>query len=460
MIHYISTRGSGAPQSYEDVLLAGLAPDGGLYMPERWPQIDLADLKGKSYTEIAEEVIFPFVEGSLDRPTLRRLLDESYGPAVFEDGEVAPLHLLRDNIYVMELFHGPTIAFKDVALQLLGRQLDHVLKKRDEKVTIVSATSGDTGSAAIEGCYRSDRVNIFILYPHGLVSDVQRRQMTTVHADNVQCMALKGDFDACQKAVKAMSENAAFRDRIKMTTANSMNWSRIVAQIVYYVKAAAELGPGTTFVVPTGNFGNVFAGYCAKKMGAPINLVVATNQNDILARFFESGEMRREGEQAVSTLSPSMDITISSNFERYLFELLDRDAAQVSALMRQFRETNSFAVSPELLARARRDFTAFRADDEETVAVMRRVYAETGYRADPHTAVGMKAAFDVAGGTKGPIVVLGTASPAKFPEAVQQATGTWSELPPRLAGLMERDEKFTVLPNDLAAVEAYIIDHT
>lgn len=454
MIKYISTRGGGSPQNFEQVLLAGLAPDGGLYVPESWPKLDMAKLRGKSYTEIAEEVIFPFVEGSIDRETLRGIIKETYGPDVFRHKDVAPLHNIRDNIYVLELFHGPTIAFKDVALQFLGRLFDHVLKKNNKKVTIVGATSGDTGSAAIEGCRHSDNVNIFILYPHDRVSEVQRRQMTTVDAANVHNIALQGTFDDCQNLVKAMFGDAEFRAEMNLSAVNSINWARIVAQIVYYVVASLQLGPGATFVVPTGNFGNVFAGYCARKMGAPINLVVSTNRNDILTRFFESGTMKSEETHA--SLSPSMDIQISSNFERYLFDLLDRDAKKLSELMKEFRETGKFSLPPELMKKAREEFSAHRADDAQTLATIKKIHAETAYVLDPHTAVGIAAALEIAKGTKGPVITLATAHPAKFPDAVEKATGTCPALPAHLADLMTREERIKTLPNDLGAVKGYI----
>jgi threonine synthase len=292
MVKYISTRGGGTPQSFEQVLLAGLAPDGGLYVPQTWPKLDFAGLKGKSYVEIAEEVIYPFVGENIDRKTLRAILDATYGPDIFRNKKIVPLHKLYKNVYALELFHGPTIAFKDVALQFLGRLFDHVLSKHNRDVTIVGATSGDTGSAAIEGCRHSKHTNIFILHPNDRVSEVQRRQMTTVQGDNVHNIALEGTFDDCQNIVKSMFADEKFRNEMNLSAVNSINWARIVAQIVYYVTATLELGEGTTFVVPTGNFGNVFAGYCARQMGVDFNLAISTNRNDILTRFFESGTMK------------------------------------------------------------------------------------------------------------------------------------------------------------------------
>lgn len=454
MIKYISTRGGGSPQSFEQVLLVGLAPDGGLYVPETWPKLDFKKLKGKSYVEVAEEVIFPFVAESIDRKTLRRILNETYGPDVFRHKDVAPLHKIRDNLYALELFHGPTIAFKDVALQFLGRLFDHVLKKNDRKVTIVGATSGDTGSAAIEGCRHSDNVDIFILYPQGRVSEVQRRQMTTVNASNVHNIALQGTFDDCQNAVKAMFNDAEFRSEMNLSAVNSINWARIVAQIVYYVTVSLQLGPGATFVVPTGNFGNVFAGYCARKMGAPVHLSIATNRNDILTRFFETGEMKAEDTHA--SLSPSMDIQISSNFERYLFDLLDRDAEKLRGLMQQFGETGNFSLPHELMKKACGDFSARRTDDSETLETIQKIHKETGYILDPHTAVGIKAALKISKTAKGPVVTLATAHPAKFPDAVEKATGTRPALPDHLSDLLSRPEKFDILPNDLQKIQEFI----
>jgi threonine synthase len=454
MIKYISTRGGGSPQSFEQVLLAGLAPDGGLYVPETWPKLDFKKLKGKSYVEIAEEVIYPFIDGSIDRETLRGILKETYGPEVFRHKDVVPLHKIRDNIYALELFHGPTIAFKDVALQFLGRLFDHVLKKNNRHVTIVGATSGDTGSAAIEGCRHSDNVDIFILYPQGRVSEVQRRQMTTVNAPNVHNIALQGTFDDCQNAVKDMFNDAEFRAEMNLSAVNSINWARIVAQIVYYVAVSLELGEGITFVVPTGNFGNVFAGYCARKMGAPINLVVSTNRNDILTRFFESGTMKAEETHA--SLSPSMDIQISSNFERYLFDLLGRDTKKLIAVMKEFKDTGKFSLSEDAMKKARADFTATRTDDAQTLETIKKIHDETGYVLDPHTAVGIKAALEIAKTSKGPVVTLATAHPAKFPDAVEKATGIRPKLPAHLSDLLSRPEKFEILPGNLQKLQDFI----
>lgn len=464
MIKYISTRGGkeSKPQSFEEVLLSGLAPDGGLYVPAVWPRLDLKSLKGQFYIDIAEAVMYPFVEGCIEQEAFREILNETYDRAVFRDIKVVPLHQLYPNIYTLELFHGPTIAFKDVALQLLGRLFDHVLKKRGEHVTIVGATSGDTGSAAIEGCRHSDNLDIFILFPDGRVSDVQRRQMTTVDAPHVHNIAVDGTFDDCQAMVKAMFNDAPFRAEMNLSAVNSINWARIMAQIVYYVTAAIELGAPekeVSFVVPTGNFGNVFAAYCAQQMGLPIKtLAISTNKNDILTRFFETGEMKMEGVNP--TISPSMDIQISSNFERYLFDLFGRDAAKLSNVMEDFKKNGTFKLDEPLMKFARGNFSAYRADDQQTLATIKKVYEDTGYVLDPHTAVGMSGALELAAqDTEGAIVSLACAHPAKFPDAVEKATGQRPELPDHLSDLFEHEERLSQLPNDLKTVQDFVRNH-
>lgn len=461
---YISTRGGGKPQNFEQVLLAGMAPDGGLYVPESWPNINVTALKGKSYCEVAFAVMHPFVEGSIPADDFRAMIDKTYAGGVFLHSEVAPLHHLKNNIYIMELFHGPTIAFKDIALQLLGRLFDYVLKKRGERITIVGATSGDTGSAAIEGCKSCAQADIFIMHPSGRVSDVQRKQMTSVKAPNVHNIALDGSFDDCQNLVKAMFADKEFREAINLSAVNSINWARIMAQIVYYFTSALALGAPekeVSYVVPTGNFGNIFAAYGAQKMGLSIKtLGVASNKNDILTRFFESGVMRID--QSYQTLSPSMDIQISSNFERYLFDLLNRDAQQLGAIMHNFKENNVFAVNKEYLQKARAQFTASYADDETTLAHIKKVYDATGYILDPHTAVGMENVKYITDrlGNNDPIVLLATAHPAKFPDAVERAIGIRPALPDHLANLFDREEIFSKLPNDLLKVMNYVRTRT
>lgn len=464
-MNYISTRGGGAPQSFTQVLLSGLAPDGGLYVPAQWPKLDLAALKGKSYIETAFAVMYPFVEGEIEAADFRAILESTYGPATFRDPAVTPLHHLKnyegDQIFVMEQFHGPTIAFKDVALQLLGRLFDHVLSKRGENITIVGATSGDTGSAAIEGCKTCEHINIFILHPKGRVSDVQRKQMTTVLSDNVFNIALEGTFDDCQNMVKAMFNDAEFRKAVNLSAVNSINWARIMAQIVYYVTTALELGApekDVSFVVPTGNFGNVFAAYCARQMGLPIkHLCISTNKNDILTRFFESGEMKMDGAHA--TLSPSMDIQISSNFERYLFDLLGRDSEKLCALMREFKETGKFKLDEALMNKARTEFSAARANDAQTLALIKECHDACGYILDPHTAVGLAGAKKIKAQTDGAVVLLATAHPAKFPDAVEKAIGQRPALPVHLADLFTREERMSEKPNDLKTVQKFVQDH-
>ncbi len=461
MMKYISTRGGGEPQTFEQVLLTGLAPDGGLYVPENWPQIDLNTLQGKSYTQIAETVMYPFVEGCIERADFKKIIAETYADN-FRSSDITPLHPLKDNIYIMEQFHGPTIAFKDVALQLLGRLFDHTLKKQGKRITIVGATSGDTGSAAIEGCLACENIDIFILHPKGRVSDVQRKQMTTIDAPNVHNIALDGTFDDCQNMVKAMFNDEEFRNKVSLSAVNSINWARIMAQIVYYFTTAIKLGApekDVSFVVPTGNFGNVFAAYCARNMGLPIKtLGIASNKNDILTRFFESGEMKIG--EAHATLSPSMDIQISSNFERYLFDLLGRDSERLAALMTTFKETGDIAVSDGHLQAARAQFEASRSDDEQTLAAIKAVYEETGYILDPHTAVGMKGAQEIATKESGAVVLLATAHPAKFPDAVEKAIGARPALPDHLADLFDRKEIMQEQPNDLKKMMAYVAGHT
>lgn len=466
MIRYISTRGAGKPQSFEDVLLAGLAPDGGLYVPQSWPQIDLNALKGKSYCEIAEIIMYPYVEGCIPQSDFKKIIAATYGVDVFRHGDVTPLHHLKnyqnDKICVMEQFHGPTIAFKDVALQLLGRIFDYVLKKRDERITIVGATSGDTGSAAIEGCCHSDQIDIFILHPKGRVSDVQRKQMTTVHAPNVHNIALEGSFDDCQNMVKAMFNDAEFRTAVNLSAVNSINWARIMAQIVYYFTTALKLGAPekeVSFVVPTGNFGNVFAAYCARQMGLPIKILgISTNKNDILTRFFETGEMKIDGSYA--TLSPSMDIQISSNFERYLFDLVGRDAQALTALMNEFKSSGRFNVSDKQIKEARSIFMSARADDEQTLALIKECFDATGYILDPHTAVGLAGAKEITAITNGAVVLLATAHPAKFPDAVEKAIGIRPALPAHLSDLFTRKEYLSEHSNDLKTVQDFVRAHT
>ncbi len=457
---YISTRGAAPVLEFDGVLLAGLARDGGLYVPRSWPQFSaekMQSLKTLTYPALAFEIIKPFVGETIGDADLRRLIDEAYRG--FDTTEVAPLKKTGENEFLLELFHGPTIAFKDMAMQFLGPMFDHVLRQKSRRVTIVGATSGDTGSAAIEACRDRDAIDIFILYPHGRISDVQRKQMTTVKAANVHCIAVTGTFDDCQDMVKALFNDEKFRDRWNLSAVNSINWARIVAQIVYYFWAALKAGAPDTqvsFAVPTGNFGNVFAGYAASQMGLPIHkLVVGSNSNDILTRFFESGTMQMSGVHP--TLSPSMDIQVSSNFERLLFDLFERDGAAVKSAIDGFRKHGTFVVSKAQHDNARRLFSAFRFDDTETKAMITEFLRETDQLLDPHSAVGVAAARAAGRHPEIPIITLATAHPAKFPDAVEAATGRRPALPTHMNDLFERAEKTVILDNNLDEVRRHII---
>jgi threonine synthase len=458
-MRYISTRGQAPAVDFADVLLAGLAGDGGLFMPESWPRFSPADMRamrGLSYAELAARVMQPFVGAAIPFGVLQTICREAY--AGFGHTAIVPLIQLEGSLFVQELFHGPTLAFKDMAMQVLGRLFDHVLTKRDKRVTIVGATSGDTGSAAIEACAGRDRIDIMILHPHERTSLVQRRQMTTVHAANVGNIAVQGTFDDCQDIVKAMFADTAFRDEVRLSAVNSINWARIAAQIPYYFASALALGAPdreVAFSVPTGNFGNVLAAWAARRMGLPVaRLIVGSNRNDILARFLASNDMSMVPVEP--SLSPSMDIQVSSNFERLLFEILDRNGENTRQTMLGFRETGRMAVPDPAWHRARGVFRGFRLDDPGTEAEIRRLHAATGYLADPHTAIGIAAARALPCGGGVPIVAMATAHPAKFPDAMERATGQRPALPPRMADLFQREERFTVLPNDLAAVEAAV----
>jgi threonine synthase len=458
-VKYVSTRGNAPVLSFDDVLLAGLARDGGLYVPQTWPQFSAADIRsmrGLSYAEIAVRVMAPFVEGCLTRDELKALVDDTY--ARFTHPAVAPLKQLDSNRWVLELFHGPTIAFKDYALQLVGRLFDHVLKKRGQRVTIVGATSGDTGSAAIEACRDRDSIDIVILHPHGRTSDVQRRQMTSVLSANVRNLAVEGTFDDCQDMVKALFNDHDFRDTYNLSAVNSINWARVMAQIVYYFAAAVAVGApdvAMTFSVPTGNFGNVFAGFCARQMGLPVEkFIVGSNGNDILTRFFETGSMKADG--VVPTLSPSMDIQVSSNFERLVFHYLGNDGAAVGKLMDEFRATGRMDMPQGAYGAMREVFEGHRYSDEETLAVMKVMQTRTGEMLDPHSAIGVAAGIKGHSAKSSPLIALATAHPAKFPDAVEKATGMRPPLPEHMADLFDRPERFDVVANDLAAVRDYV----
>ncbi len=455
-MNYISTRGQAPKLGFEDVLLAGLARDGGLYLPESWPQISAEMIRSfatKPFAEIAVEVIHPFVGGSIARNELRQKADEAY--ATFGDPAVTPLVELEPGHYILELFHGPTLAFKDVAMQLLGRLMDHVLEKRGQRAMIVGATSGDTGGAAIEAFRSSKRVDVVILFPDGRVSDVQRRMMTTPTEANVHAVAIDGTFDDCQALVKAMFNDHAFRDRVQLSGVNSINWARIVAQITYYFYAAAQLGApdkSVSFSVPTGNFGDVFAGYAARRMGLGIDkLIIASNENNILPRTVASGVYEMRGVKATS--SPSMDIQISSNFERYLFEASDRDPAKIRGFMLALSKDKRFELG-DLWPVLKSDFSAAAASEDDVSECIRSTQKKLGYVLDPHTACGVVATQRLK--PAGTTVTLATAHPAKFPDAIEAITGTRPALPERLSNLMTDPERFEVLPADLKSIQSYV----
>jgi threonine synthase len=457
---YISTRGGAPKLGFCDVMLTGLARDGGLYVPEVWPHLApdaIAALVGRPYWEVAVEIIRPFVAGEISDTDLGRMANEAY--ATFRHPAVVPLDQSGSNQFVLELFHGPTLAFKDVAMQLLSRLMDHVLSQRAQRTTIVVATSGDTGGAAVDAFAQRDNVDLIVLFPNGRISDVQRRMMTTTGASNVHALAIDGTFDDCQAIVKGLFNHHTFRDAVSLSGVNSINWARIVAQVVYYFTSAVALGaPVRTidFTVPTGNFGDIFAGYVAKRMGLPIGqLRVATNVNDILARTLKTGIY--EVREVHGTASPSMDIQVSSNFERLLFEASGRDSAVVRGLMASLDQSGRFVLPDAVLAAIRRDFDAGRADETETSAVIRAAWREAGDLVDPHTAVALAVADRDTSDTKTPNIVLSTAHAAKFPDAVEAACGIRPALPAWLDGLMTREEHVTVMKNDQAAVEQFVL---
>jgi threonine synthase len=454
-VRYVSTRGDAPELGFSDVLLAGLASDGGLYVPDHWPTLHTPS-QALTYAERAVEVMLPFVVPDIDEITLTHLCEEAYG--AFRHPAVVPLVQLDHKLWVQELFHGPTLAFKDVALQLVGRMFDHVLAERGERVTIVGATSGDTGSAAIDAVAGCTHVDIVILYPLGRTSEVQRRQMTTVDRPNSHAIAVEGTFDDCQDLVKAMFNDAAFRERNRLSAVNSINWARVMAQTVYYVTAAETFAEPVTFSVPTGNFGNVLAGWIAREMGAPIHdFIVASNTNDILARFINDADMTTR--DVVPTLSPSMDIQVSSNFERLLFEMNGRDGGMTAEQLGRFRATGRLDIEADQRAEyVTGRFRAAAFDDATTLAEIARVYEASGMMLDPHSATGTAAAALLAGlaDPVRPVVSLATAHPAKFPDAVERATGRRPELPAHLADLHERPERTQTVANDLAAVQALV----
>jgi threonine synthase len=457
---YVSTRGEAPTLGFADAMLAGLARDGGLYVPAAWPRLDagvIAAFAGRPYAEVAVEIIRPFVGDAIPEDDLARMTREAYGK--FRHPAVVPLVQLGMSDFLLELFHGPTLAFKDLAMQLLGQLMDEVLATRGERTTIVVATSGDTGGAAIEAFRGRKRTDLFVLFPHGRISDVQRRMMTTVEDDNVHALAIEGTFDDCQAIVKGMFAHQAFRDRVRLSGVNSINWARIVAQLVYYFTAAVALGSPhrkVAFTVPTGNFGDIYAGYVALCMGLPVDrLTVATNVNDILARTIATGTY--ELRDVVPTSSPSMDIQVASNFERLLFDVHGRDGRAVRALMASLAQSRRFVLSAHALSQVRAVFSANRADEEDTAATIRTMLRETGHLIDPHTAVGVAVAEKEIRDPSIPMVVLSTAHPAKFPDAVEAASGVRPALPDWLADLDRRPEQATTLPIDQIAVERHIL---
>lgn len=452
MISFVSTRGRAGRRSFEEVLLAGLAEDGGLFVPEVWPKLDFAKLRGLNYAQTTTAVLQPFVQDCFDTDELAEMCEQSY--AEFQHPAVAPLRQFSHDLWLLELFHGPTLAFKDFALQLLGRMFEKVLKRRNENMTIIGATSGDTGSAAIHACAGRANINICILHPNNRVSEVQRRQMTTHDAKNLLNLAVEGTFDDCQDRVKDMFNDAKFRRDMRLGAINSINLVRLIAQVAYYVYAALRLNNkdrAVSFSVPTGNFGDVYAGYVAHCMGLPIKkLVVATNRNDILARFFETGCYRSEA--VVATMSPSMDIQIASNFERLLFDLLERDGSAVADKMQAFKSLGEFTVEPRSMSKIADLFAADRVDETQTLKIVKDWHNDMGYVCDPHTAVGIGAGRSCVPAQE-PLIVLATAHPAKFPVAVERAIGRAVELPSRCAGLFERPEHFDVVSNDLKLIQ-------
>lgn len=458
---FVSTRGQAPVLGFNDVLLAALARDGGLYVPQTWPSFDkatIANMAGKPYADVAKTVLWPFVKDDIAKNDFDKMVEEAY--ATFRHEAVAPLVQVAPNHFILELFHGPTMAFKDVAMQLLGRLMNHVLKERGENATIIGATSGDTGGAAIEAFKGKDNTNVFILFPNGRVSDVQRMQMTTVKDKGVHALAVEGNFDDCQALVKALFNDHSFRDEVQLSGVNSINWARIMAQVVYYFTAAVALGgpdKKVSFTVPTGNFGDIFAAFVAKRMGLPIEqLVIATNSNDILTRCMET--MRYEITGVSPTTSPSMDIQVSSNFERLLFEAHDRDGEAVTRLMDGLKQSGSFSINLEAFEKIKAEFVAGRSNAQETKDIIKTTLEKSGYLLDPHTAVGLKVAKEFAqAGT--PMVTLSTAHPAKFPDAVKDACGIHPQLPSWQGNLMERKEHFTVIPNDEDALKAHIRKH-
>jgi threonine synthase len=457
-LKYISTRGDAPVLDFEGAMLSGLARDGGLYLPETFPQVsrdELISLRGKPYAEVAFTICQKFTTGSVPDADLRNMIDAAYG--TFHHPATTPVKQLAPNQYLLELFHGPTIAFKDVAMQLLARLMDWSLAKHKRRAVIVGATSGDTGGAAVDAFQHNQNASLFILHPHGKVSDVQRRQMTTVSSPSIHNIAIEGNFDDCQAIVKTLFNDLKFRDEVGLAGVNSINWGRIMAQIVYYFYAALQLGApdrAVSFTVPTGNFGNVFAGLAAKRMGLNIDrLVVATNENDIMDRTIKTGSYTITGVHA--TQSPSMDIQVSSNFERLVYLANNGDAAAVRAHMESLKQSGNFTLQADAIKAIRAEFDSAATSESETAAIIAQVLKETGELLDPHTAVGYAVALKSK--TASPMITLATAHPAKFPDAVLAASGVRPNLPSRLTHLLEAKETFTILPNSASDVKAFIL---
>ncbi|MGF7159714.1 threonine synthase [Rhodoligotrophos appendicifer] len=462
-MRYISTRGKAPEIGFAEVVTTGLAPDMGLYVPKDWPRFSepqLSQLSGKSYQDIAFSVLQPFIGDDLSSGELKGCIERAY--ANFGHEAVAPLVQIGSRAWLLELFHGPTLAFKDVAMRLLSQLMDTINKRTARRVTIIGATSGDTGSAAIDAFRGSATVDIFILYPHGRISEIQRRQMTSVADSNVYTLAVEGTFDDCQALVKAMFADCHFNETLNLAGVNSINWARIIAQSVYYFTSALALGAPTravSYCVPTGNFGNIFAGYVAKCMGLPIrDLLVATNSNNILDRALQSGEYKIRGVH--HTISPSMDIEISSNFERLLFEYYGRDPEKILSCMGGLRDHGSFSIDHEVLCSIRKEFASHAATEAETRAVIQLMLEKTGLLIDPHTAVGLAAAATLPSDDATPIITLATAHPAKFPDAVEDATGARPSLPERLADLLGRPERVVTFSRNLSDIQKYIAQNS
>lgn len=462
MSTYLSTRGEITDKTFTEVLLAGTAEDGGLFVPEVWPALDqdiLENVPGMTYAQVAFHVLKPFVGNTIPEGDFSALLEKAYSADNFDHAAIAPLVQIGPNAWILELFHGPTLSFKDYALQLLGKLFDYELERQGKRITIIGATSGDTGSAAISACKDCKNIDIFILHPEGRTSDIQRKQMTTVDADNVHNIAVQGTFDDCQAIVKTLFGDKELNDDVHLSSINSINWARIMAQTVYYTTTAMSLTGlkrNISFSVPTGNFGNVFAGWVARTMGVPIeDLIVSTNRNDILTRFFESGKMQVGNVEP--SISPSMDIQVSSNFERYLCELCSRDHKAVVALMNSFAKNGKFNLSERLRQTALRNFTAYRCTDEQTLQTIKMAYDYTGELIDPHTAVALYAAMDkMEKNPSTPTVVMACAHAAKFPEAVVQATGKKPEVPAQLDDVLTKKERFTVIENSADKVKDFV----